>query len=290
MPYVLRAEPKFLVLYGSQVLSVLGDRVTSVALPFAVLAAGGDVRDVALVSAAQFLPVLLAVPAEVWSDGVDRTRILLASDGVRLASQAIAATLLLSYSASPAHLMVTAAVYGAADAFFAPVQGSAVRAVGQREAQVVGAWWQSLRDGGGAVRSRPWVSAILLAMSTYHVVVLPGVFVLGPVLTEQDYAGAGSWVLITIGFGIGSAHGDLIFLWWRPRHALAVAAAALSAASCQTGLIGSGLPAWGLQPALVAMTVIGAGVCLAVASLRCVRTLPRARRAQKISFCGGGTR
>ena len=69
VPAVLRDEPQYRLLFGSQVLSILGDRVTSVVLPFAVLSVGGGVGDVALVSAAQFLPfVVLALPAGVWAD------------------------------------------------------------------------------------------------------------------------------------------------------------------------------------------------------------------------------
>ena len=118
---VLRVEREFRLLFGSQVLSVLGDRVTMVALPFAVLAIGGGVAEVALVSAAQFLPfVLLALPAGVWADRWDRKRILVASDAVRLMCQVVAATLLFTDTAHVAHLAAVAAVYGAADAFFAP--------------------------------------------------------------------------------------------------------------------------------------------------------------------------
>lgn len=118
---MLRDEPQYRLLFGSQVLSILGDRVTMVALPFAVLASGGDVGGVALVSAAQFLPfVLLALPAGVWADRWDRKWILVASDLVRLVCQLIAATLLLTGRAEVVHLAVVAAAYGAADAFFAP--------------------------------------------------------------------------------------------------------------------------------------------------------------------------
>ena len=85
VPTVLREEPQYRLLFSSQVLSVLGDRVTSVALPFAVLSVGGGVRDVALTSTAQFLPfVVLALPAGVWADRWERKRILIASDAVRL--------------------------------------------------------------------------------------------------------------------------------------------------------------------------------------------------------------
>ena len=121
LPAVLRDEPQYRLLFGSQVLSILGDRVTSVALPFAVLAIGGGVADVALVSAAQFLPfVVLALPAGVWADRLDRKQILIASDAVRLVCQLVAATLLLGGGATVPALVALAAVYGAADAFFAP--------------------------------------------------------------------------------------------------------------------------------------------------------------------------
>ena len=77
---MLREEPQYRLLFSSQVLSVLGDRVTAVVLPFAVLAVGGGVGEVALVSAAQFLPfAVLALPAGVWADRHDRKRVLITS-------------------------------------------------------------------------------------------------------------------------------------------------------------------------------------------------------------------
>ncbi len=121
VPTVLREEPAYRLLFGSQVLSVVGDRVASVALPFAVLAIGGGVAQVAITSAAQFLPfVVLAVPAGVWADRWDRKRILVVSDLVRLLTQSVAAILLLTGEAKVGQLAVLAAVFGAADAFFSP--------------------------------------------------------------------------------------------------------------------------------------------------------------------------
>lgn len=74
-----------------------------------------------MVSAAQFLPfVVLALPAGVWADRWDRKRILMTSDAVRLVCQLTAAVLLLTDNASVGQLVAIAAVYGAADAFFAP--------------------------------------------------------------------------------------------------------------------------------------------------------------------------
>jgi MFS family permease len=314
LPSVLREEPQYRLLFGSQVLSVLGDRVTSVALPFAVLAVGGGVRDVALTSTAQFLPfVLLAVPAGVWADRWDRKRILISSDLVRLVTQTVAAVLLLSGTAEVAHLAVLAAVFGSADAFFAPAfsgllpttvspgnlqPANALRGLSFSLANVAGpvvagvligfaggpgaalvfdaatflvsvvlllplrpgviddaaaeheqphaSFGTSLREGWQEVRSRSWVLGYLGGFAAYHAVVLPAIFVIGPVLMADHYDGARSWAVITALFGIGNIVGDVLLLVWRPAYALRVGALMLVGASCQAAIIGSHLPVWGI--------------------------------------------
>ena len=120
-PAVLRDEPQYRILFFGQFLSIIGDRVISIALPFAVLSLGGRVGDVAAVSVAQFLPFLvLALPAGVLADRWSRKWIVVGSDAVRFVCQATAAVLLLSRQATVLELVVVAAVYGAADAFFSP--------------------------------------------------------------------------------------------------------------------------------------------------------------------------
>ena len=261
LPAVLRDEPQYRLLFGSQVLSVLGDRVTMVALPFAVLATGGGVAEVALVSAAQFLPfVVLALPAGVWADRWDRKRILIASDAVRLVCQVVAATLLLTDTAHVAHLAVRrrgvrrrrrvlraglqrpaaddrraaniqpanalrgltfsvgsivgpviaglliafaggpggallfdAATFAVSIALLLPLRPRVVDAIVSAEdpAATTDHFWTSLREGWGEVRSRSWVLAFLGGFAAYHVIVLPAIFVIGPVLMEEELDGAG---------------------------------------------------------------------------------------------------
>ena len=107
-------------------------------------------------------------------------------------------------------------------------------------------FWTSLREGWGEVRSRSWLVAFLAGMSVYHVVVLPSIFVIGPVLMQQELDGACSWAVIVACFGVGNVLGDLLFLRWRPRFALRVASLLLVGASCQAAMIGSGLGTWGI--------------------------------------------
>ena len=327
LPSVLRDEPQYRLLFGSQVLSIMGDRVTAIALPFAVLAIDGGVADVALVSAAQFLPfVLLALPAGVWADRWDRKKILIASDAVRLLCQLAAATLLLGGGATVPSLVALAAMYGAADAFFAPAfsgmlpstvsptnlqPANALRGLSFSFGSVAGPvvaglliafaggpggallfdavtfavsiallvplkarvveevmheedpasttnhFWTSLREGWGEVRSRSWVLGFLVGISAYHLIVLPSIFVIGPVLMDRELDGARSWAIITACFGVGAVLGDLLFLRWRPPHAMRVASLMLVGASCQAAFIGSGLGTWG-----IGVLELLAGICV----------------------------
>jgi hypothetical protein len=56
---------------------------------------------------------------------------------------------------------------------------------------------------------------------------------------------------------VGSVLGDLLFLRWRPRHALRVAGVMLVGASCQAAFIGSGAGTWG-----IGLLELLAGVCV----------------------------
>ena len=121
VPEVLRTEAQFRLLFAGQVLSLVGDRVMLVALPFAVLEAGGSIQAVGLVVTAQLVPFLVfALAGGVISDRGDRRRVLIASDIARLIVQGVGGVLLVADAASPLTLGVLAALYGTADAFFQP--------------------------------------------------------------------------------------------------------------------------------------------------------------------------
>jgi MFS family permease len=318
LPAVLREEVQFRRLFLGQALSMLGDRITFVALPFAVLAIGGSAGDVGLVIAAATLPfALFTLVGGVWADRLPRHRVMLASDVVRCAAQGLAAAGLLTGGIAVWQLAVLQLVFGTADAFFAPAitglvpltvpagriqEATALRALVQSASMVAGpslagvlialggpgwalaldaasfavsaaflsrlapravapreggtSFAAQLREGFAEVRARSWVLACLGGMAAYHVVVLPAVFVLGPVLAEREYDGASSWALVTAVFGVGAIAGDVIALRWRPPRPLLVAGAALVVGSCQALIVGSGL-AIGAIAVLEGVTGVG---------------------------------
>jgi predicted MFS family arabinose efflux permease len=103
------------------------------------------------------------------------------------------------------------------------------------------------------------VWSFLMAMVVYHVIVLPSIFVLGPVLMEDELNGATSWAIITTAFGLGSVVGNVVLVRWRPRFALRAAAIALVFASCQAVIIGSG---WAIGAIVAAEFFAAIGVSL----------------------------
>lgn len=323
IPDVLRTEPQFRLLFAGQLLSVVGDRVMLVALPFAVLEAGGDVTAVGLVAGAQLVPFLLfALVGGVISDRADRRRVLIASDAARLVVQATGGALLVSGDATPLTLGILAALFGSADAFFQPAMtgllphtvshpgqlqpANALRGLTYSAASIAGpalggvliatsgvgtamlfdagtfavsvAFLLRLRPGGRAaaaageasppsfraamgegwqaIRSRRWIMAGLGAMCAYHAIVLPAVYVLGPISVSAEHGGAGAWAAVVVAFGVGAVAGDLLLLRYRPPRALLVAGVALVVASCQAAVYGSGAPL-ALLCVLQALTAVG---------------------------------
>jgi hypothetical protein len=116
-----------------------------------------------------------------------------------------------------------------------------------------------LRRGWHEVRTRPWLTWGLIAMCTYHVFVLPSVFVLGPALAEKQLDGASSWAAIVACFGIGGVLGNVVALRLPLRRPVFTAALALVGACTQAAIIGSGLGTAG-----IAAFELLAGICVAL--------------------------
>ena len=311
VPEVLRTEPQFRLLFAGQVLSLVGDRVMLVALPFAVLEAGGGLRDVGLVVTAQLAPFLVfALIGGVVSDRGDRKRVVVASDVGRLVAQAVGGALLVAGGATPLALGVLAAVYGTAEAFFQPAftgllpqtvshpgqlqPANAVRGLSFSVASIAGPalagvlvggigagaamlfdagsfavsvaclvrlrprvaaagteetpppFLAAIRAGWREVRSRSWLLGGLGAICAYSGIVLPAVYVLGPVTVSHEHGGPGAWAAVGVAFGLGCILGDVFLLRIRPPHALRTGGFALLLASCQAAVYGSGAPLAGI--------------------------------------------
>lgn len=121
------SQTAFRLLLVGQAISALGDRLVPVALAFAVLELTGSVTDLGIVLAAQTGPlVVFVLLGGVWADRLPRQAVMLACDGVRAVAQALSAALLLGGDAHVWQLAVLQAVYGTAEAFFAPASTAVV--------------------------------------------------------------------------------------------------------------------------------------------------------------------
>jgi hypothetical protein len=94
--------------------------------------------------------------------------------------------------------------------------------------------------GWREVRSRSWVLAGLGAMCAYSGIVLPAVYVLGPVSIAERLGGPGAWAAVVVAFGLGCVLGDVLLLRIRPPHALLTGGIALILASSQAAVYGAG--------------------------------------------------
>jgi MFS family permease len=94
-----------------------------------------------------------------------------------------------------------------------------------------------LGAGWREVRSRGWVWSTILSFSGYHALVLPAVFVLGPVVAEATRGGAASWGVISAGFGVGAVVGSVVALRWKPPRPGLVMALGLLVSSSQAAIV-----------------------------------------------------
>lgn len=120
IPAALRHRD-FRLYYAGQSLSIVGDAIVPVALAFAVLTFGGSASDLGLVLAAGIVPsVLFVLAGGVIADRVERRRMMLTCDAVRVLSQALQGVLLLAGHTNIVTIIVLQFVWGTASAFFRP--------------------------------------------------------------------------------------------------------------------------------------------------------------------------
>jgi MFS family permease len=121
------AGPAYRRLWLGQSVSSAGDALTSVASVLAVLRIGGSAADIGILIASQTVAkVVFTLLGGVWADRLRRQFVMLSSDVVRAAVQAVLAALLVAGLAHVWELVAGAAIYGTAQAFFDPAAAGLV--------------------------------------------------------------------------------------------------------------------------------------------------------------------
>jgi hypothetical protein len=131
-------------------------------------------------------------------------------------------------------------------------------------------FWPELKAGIDEVRRRRWVWTFMPAMASYHLIALPGVLALGPVIAFRDLGGATAWGIITSAFGVGTIIGNGVALRVQPSRPMLVASVATALAATQPIII-----ALGGTTAVIAALQLLAGVAVSFAFGQWETTLGR---------------
>ena len=114
-------ERQFRLLFTGQIVSLLGDAITGVALAFAALDLTGSATDLGYVFAAKAVPLVgFLLIGGVFADRLPRRAVMLTADVVRFGTQGGVAMLILTHSAQIWEIVVLQAISGTASAFFNP--------------------------------------------------------------------------------------------------------------------------------------------------------------------------
>jgi MFS family permease len=120
-------ERQFRLLWLGQVASGMGDALVPVALAFAVLSVNSSATALGGVLAAFTLTrVVFTLVGGVVADRLPRRAVMLACDAVRAAVEAFIAAMLFTHNMTLPLFFVTAAIFGAASAFFGPASDGLV--------------------------------------------------------------------------------------------------------------------------------------------------------------------
>jgi hypothetical protein len=115
-----------------------------------------------------------------------------------------------------------------------------------------------LLGGIAEVRRRRWMWTFMPGMSAYHLIALPALLALGPVIAHRELGGAAAWGVIVAGFGLGTIVGNVIALRVQPQRPMFVAAVAFVFAATQPIIVAVG----GSVPVIAGLEVL-AGIAVA---------------------------
>jgi MFS family permease len=117
-----------------------------------------------------------------------------------------------------------------------------------------------LRGGWQEVRARKWLWVSILDFAVFQLVFLSAIYVLGPVVANDELGGGWAWASIASGLGGGLVLGSVLALRYRPARPLASAFAIVIAVAPALVLLGVASPTVAIVAAM-----IPAGVSLALA-------------------------
>ncbi|MBQ0984631.1 MFS transporter [Streptomyces sp. F63] len=183
----LRRNRDFLLLWLGAGVSVLGDRVATVAFPLLMVWYGGSTTDAGLVGFAGLLPMLLLqLPAGVVVDRLDRRRTMIVCDLAGLLAMASVAVALACGALWLPHMLAVAFVEGTAAIFYRLSERAAVRnvvheshlsaALSQNEARARAAALFGQPLGSSLYGVAKWFPFLFAAAS--HVVALAGLLMI----------------------------------------------------------------------------------------------------------------
>jgi MFS family permease len=161
------------------------------------------------------------------------------------------AGLLIAISSPGTAIAVDAATFVVSAAFLTRLRVTSVRHESEHH------FWRDLKGGIAEVAKRRWMWTFMPGFSAYHLLALPCVLALGPVIADRRLDGASSWATITACFGIGTIAGSVVALRIRARHPMYGATVAFIGASCQALII-----AYGDSTAAIAALMVAAGVAV----------------------------
>jgi MFS family permease len=129
VPVVLR-QRDFRLVFGAFAVSVLGDRMVTIALAFAVLELGGSAPEVGIVLACRTLPLVATLLiGGVVADRVSRRSVMVTADLARLVTQGTLGVLLIAGDPPIWSLAVLSGLTGMATGFFNPASTGLLPAV-----------------------------------------------------------------------------------------------------------------------------------------------------------------
>ncbi len=152
-----------------------------------------------------------AVPA---SDRQSANALLSAAQNTSsIAGPAIAA-ILIAFAGNAWALGIDAATFGISALFLARV------VVAAREIPVRTGIGREIAEGFRAVIERRWLALQIASFAEFQLFILAAFSVIGPLISQKEYAGATTWAIVTSVTGVGALLGDAISLRYRPQRPL----------------------------------------------------------------------